>query len=309
MLPDFRLVSDSDIDVNENYVTLSHCWGTAPFLRLTRDELRRFQDGIPIDSLPQTFQDVIIIAWRLRIRYIWIDALCIIQQGDNGLDWEREASLMNMVYSKSFCNISAAWATDSSKGLFSNRNPTSLHRTEVDLHVEGHTPACERYTLSDIKQMWGRELLRAPLNRRAWVLQERLLAPRILHFCRHELLWECCEKEASESYPIEIPPRGWRSAPNLKRLEPSSQLVRDAREAAGLGVDPMYLKHQVWWHIVESYSKCLLTRTTDKLVAISGVAKYMKSILEDQYLVGMWARYLPSELLWWRPRDTRLDPP
>jgi hypothetical protein len=64
---------------------------------------------------------------------------------------------------------------------------------------------------------------------------------------------------------------------------------------AQLSIDPKYLKHQVWWHIVAMYSKCSLTRTADKLVAISGVAK---SILKDQYLVGMWAKYLPSELLW-----------
>lgn len=175
------------------------------FLKLTRDELHRFQEGIPIDSLPQTFQDAIGIARRLRIRYIWIDSLCIIQQSDNDdLAWKREASLMDMVYSKSFCNISATWATNSSKGLFSNRNPTFLHYIEVDLHVKGQAPGCKRYTVSDIKLMWRSELLEAPLSRRGWVLQERLLAPRILHFCRHELFWECCEKEASESYPIEM---------------------------------------------------------------------------------------------------------
>ena len=66
----FHLVSNSDIDAEEDYVTLSHRWGTADFLKLTRDELHRFQEGIPIDSLPQTFQDAIGIARRLRIRYI-----------------------------------------------------------------------------------------------------------------------------------------------------------------------------------------------------------------------------------------------
>jgi hypothetical protein len=301
----FRLVSGSDIDYNEDYVTLSHRWGTASFLQLTRDVQDQFQRGVPIDSLPPTFQDAISVARRLRIRYIWIDSLCIIQRGDCGLDWKRESPSMDMVYSKAFCNISATWATDSSKGLFCDRNPAFLHHTQVDLHIESQASGHELYILSDAKLMWDGEITEAPLNKRGWVLQERLLAPRILHFCRHELLWECCEKDASESYPVKIP--GWGSNFNLKRLDPSSELARRERARRGLSLDQKYLKHQIWWHILDNYSECLLTKTTDKLVAIFGIAKYMKSIIEDQYIVGMWVKYLPSELLWWRHTDDRRD--
>jgi len=59
-------------------------------------------------------QDTMKFARRLGIQYLWIDALCIIQEGDNGDDWEREALLMDKVYCNAYCNISATWSVDSS---------------------------------------------------------------------------------------------------------------------------------------------------------------------------------------------------
>ena len=62
------------------------------------------------------------ISLRLGIKYIWIDSLCIIQEGDEMKDWVHEASLMQQVYSNSTINISALGATDGSKGLFLEQN-------------------------------------------------------------------------------------------------------------------------------------------------------------------------------------------
>ena len=63
---------------------------------------------ILVQSLPQAFQDAIVIALKLGIRYIWIDCLCIIQ--DSSKDFQAEASQMHKVYGNSYCNISATGA-------------------------------------------------------------------------------------------------------------------------------------------------------------------------------------------------------
>lgn len=44
-----------------------------------------------------------------------------------------------------------------------------------------------------------------PLMKRAWVVQELLLAPRILHLTGTQLFWECYELNACEIYPRGLP--------------------------------------------------------------------------------------------------------
>jgi hypothetical protein len=58
-----------------------------------------------ISSLPKTFQDAICVTRRLGIKYLRIDALCIIQDSEE--DWRREASLMERVYAEAYLNIAA----------------------------------------------------------------------------------------------------------------------------------------------------------------------------------------------------------
>lgn len=87
------------------YMTLSHRWGAASFLKLTLSKLPDLVKGFSIAELPQTFQDAIVVAQRLGCQYLWIDSLCIIQ--DSTEDWLHEAGLMGEVYANSHCNIAA----------------------------------------------------------------------------------------------------------------------------------------------------------------------------------------------------------
>jgi hypothetical protein len=64
------------------YTTLSHCWGTIPPLKLTKENRVQFYDEIPQDQIPKTFADAMAIIRLLGIEYIWVDSMCIIQ-GDN----------------------------------------------------------------------------------------------------------------------------------------------------------------------------------------------------------------------------------
>ena len=76
--------------------------------------------GSLIRDLPRAFQDMITVARRFSIRYIWIDSLCILQ--DSKEYWEKEASMMQDVYVNSSCNIAAAASTDPHGGLFRSRH-------------------------------------------------------------------------------------------------------------------------------------------------------------------------------------------
>jgi hypothetical protein len=113
-----------------------------------------------------------------------------------------------------------------------------------------------------------------PLAKRAWALQERLLARRTLHFSRTEIFWECKNQLACESFPYEIPGRLFRED-NFKKT-----------------------KELDWHYILRYYTAAKPTYGSDKLVALSGIAKTFQQVTKDQYLAGMWRRGLESTLYW-----------
>lgn len=116
-----RLIETSNLSCKPTYMTLSHCWGSAIFLKLTAGTFSQFTIGIPLTSLPKTFQDAANVAWQLGSKYLWIDSLCIRQ--DSLSDWQQEAATMNDVYAGSLCNIVASASSDSNGGCFRKRDP------------------------------------------------------------------------------------------------------------------------------------------------------------------------------------------
>ncbi|KAH7073510.1 heterokaryon incompatibility protein [Paraphoma chrysanthemicola] len=282
-----RLIETDTISFNGPYMTLSHCWGRTDCLKLTTDNYTQLLHRISSHLLPQLYQDAVYITRHFGIRYLWIDSLCIIQRGDGLVDWLREVKVMGQVYSNSFCNISAANAPDSDHTLFCSRNPDTLYPQIVDLIVDGHV---RQYLVSDYR-FWETEVSCAPINIRGWVIQERLLSPRVLHFGEREILWECREKEAAEIYPNGLPHKFSGSVQRFKSL------ALDHCNANNR-IDSNLAAYSSWFQIVRAYTACELSFPRDKLVALSAIAKVMRNILQDEYVAGMWRRYLGFELLW-----------
>ncbi|KAL2109836.1 hypothetical protein VUR80DRAFT_1920 [Thermomyces stellatus] len=283
-----RLVETSTTAINGPYMTLSHCWGQADCLKLTTENYCQFLDEIPLPLLPQLYQDAVYITRSLGVRYLWVDALCIIQRGDKSRDWQHEVTLMHKVYSNSFCNISPTVAPDSNHSMFAVRDPDLVYPQSVNVSVNGTTTS---HTVLNAN-FWNTEVSRSRLNKRAWVLQERLLSPRVLHFGRRQVLWECQEKDACELYPDGVPTGIFQSNSLPKNLTSGHDA---ATEETG---DVAVAKYRSWTQIVRAYSACDLTFPGDKLVALSGVAKTMAKILRDEYVAGMWRRYLERDILW-----------
>lgn len=83
---------------------------------LTRANLQSFFTEIPHQPLPKTIQEAIDATRVLGLDYIWIDALCIIQQDKD--DWLIEAGRMRSVYGGSYINLAASAAEDAHQGLY-----------------------------------------------------------------------------------------------------------------------------------------------------------------------------------------------
>lgn len=163
-----RLVTTNPED-RGRYVTLSHRWGNKHQLTLTTASMDALMRAIPFNGLPKTYRDAVKVARSLGHRYLWIDALCIIQ--DNERDWLQEAAKMATVYHNSSCTISVHAARDDDDGFLGIRR----RRTRGDSCRSGDVSAL--VTTSN-------------LSRRGWVFQERILSQRLLHFTEKTLFLE-----------------------------------------------------------------------------------------------------------------------
>ncbi|KAI1287169.1 heterokaryon incompatibility protein-domain-containing protein, partial [Xylaria venustula] len=264
------------------YIALSHSWGGHQPAKTVRSNLAARCAGFPLSELPLTFRDAIAVATEIGIQYIWIDSLCIIQ--DDPEDWKREAATMGDVYLHSYLTIAATRAANSEAGFLGARSFTDTVRLAgVSSGVDDRNVyACQRRSFAN-------DVDDGPLNRRAWVLQERVLSPRTLHFTEHQVYWECWEHHQGEdleyqylgvmkkeAFPVQLSPR------SLLCNSPArgSELPRGS------------------WYLFSEYSSFDLTFQTDKLIAIGGLVQKLESRLQITYTKGVWKEFLHHSVLW-----------
>ena len=306
-------------------MTLSHCWGGLEVISLTSKNYELFRTQVNFTELPKTFQEAVVVTRSLGIQFLWIDSLCIIQ--DSLEDWRLQAVDMGDIYRNSWCNIAATAAKDSRGGLFQygERNPAYIKRFKVHIEDMGQPQfhgiqqvefwdavhpnenttwrgmAPGYYDCID-RDLWLREVTQSPLGYRAWVVQERLLAPRVVHFGANQLLWECNALKACELYPDGLLEGvGLLSSAELKDVEITSGYSYPEKPATqvdwnDIGTCPRIL--QSWDDIVQLYSGAKLSFPSDKLVAIAGLVNNFIGRLNAKYLAGLWGVHLPRQLLW-----------
>ncbi|RGP72370.1 heterokaryon incompatibility [Fusarium longipes] len=283
----WKIVSLPDeLESPPTYMTLSYTWGSAKNFRLLKTNLSSFQNGLPITDLPRTFQDACIVAWRFSVRYLWIDSLCIIQDCDQ--DWSRESAAMRLVYANALCNIAAAASSDPNGGLFRARNPASLQPIIVRAVLDETTPPKDYYAVDS--QYVQRQLLDRELLKRGWVFQERLLCPRVLYFTEEQVFWECFTAQRCETFPHHIPCARSSKAealPMLTDLVKGSLVVEDR---------PTLSITSRWKQLVQDYTNCKLTKASDRLFAIEGVADLFRNAFHDTYFFGLWRTELVRQL-------------
>lgn len=163
-----RLVHSTDASLSGGYCTLSHRWGTHVHFQLNRETVGLLSRGVDIEDLPKTFKDAVVATRRFGVRYLWIDSLCIEQ--DKTSDWLHEADRMYLVYSNSYCNLSAATSSDSSEGLFRSRQPEMLHPAQVSFYA-GDLGSNLEYVLCNVflASFWDDNVTNCAVNKRGWV--------------------------------------------------------------------------------------------------------------------------------------------
>jgi hypothetical protein len=268
------------------YVALSYVWGPSEENTKTeRNNLDQMYEAIPLNCLPRTLRNVFGVVKSTGIEYLWIDALCIVQ--DDDVEMSGEIKRMGYIYWNAYLVLTAMSSRGANQGLYSNRR--EYEGDDIDWHHK-----IMRSCRSLPQMTWDGPISQDyPLLTRGWTFQERILARRCVHFTAHELVWECKEERLcqcgnigsgmtvmKEPNLINNMSAAFETCVNLKTYDPSK-------------VIPM------WRECVMSYSRRRLSEPKDRLVAISGISGMLRGDAgAEQYVAGMWKDVLPFELLW-----------
>lgn len=272
------------------YTILSHCWGQTHQLHTFSHNMSEHRQRLPWDLLCKTYQEAIAVTRSLKVRYLWIDSLCIVQ--DSNEDWKRESAQMAQYYGDAYCTIAADAATDGSKGLFVQANNFVNARLPVETFTCNHVHT----TMVTNKQRPCAILAQDPMHKRAWCVQERLLSRRTLHFSSDQVYFECrrCLKaEDGRYYGRGSMSHSFYEVVDLKEL---GKIESSEAHTWDLGPSQRYYKVVAW------YSTCLLTYPKDKLQALVGLQESYSKIYGAEFRCGLWFHPSSSaqtiEILW-----------
>ncbi|PQE18109.1 heterokaryon incompatibility protein [Rutstroemia sp. NJR-2017a BVV2] len=271
------------------YAALSYCWGADQKGLTTLHNVNSRFKQLDTSALSQTIQDAITVTKRMDIKYLWIDAICIIQ--DSMDDKLSELASMGETYQNSSITIVAASASSANQGFLENREPP-----KPSFQIPFWAPSGKLSSVS-LRLDAGYNHNDEPINKRAWTLQEQLLSPRLLIYSSHTLQYHCQEHTVNLGNSLNLANIQATSLKTLResipwQLRRSSNSISNFSDLQAIG--------RAWAQIVGIYSQRLLSYGEDKLPALGAVAALFSAQANMKYLAGLWSGGLLPRLLLWQ---------
>lgn len=279
-----KLVAHQSLPRSASYLALSYVWGGKQSYVLTTSTVQEKCTGLDLSQMPQTIRDAMVVAKELGFSFLWVDALCIIQ--DDAESMLTEIASMGKIYRNSKLTLIAARAQSSTGGFLGVPDPPSYLVEPFEAPLATLDGAEERVVIGHRSYY---KSYRDPINARAWTLQERLLSQRCLLYSYDGPKWIC---RASEINPL-APPAAPSMFPNLYLDGQPSHDQTDAGDE-----DRIDEAFQKWLGIRDEYVSRRLTNGQDKLPAISAIAAEVSRVTGWTYLAGLWKEDLFNELQW-----------
>lgn len=278
------------------YVTLSYCWGPNPaFLRLTAWNEKELEAGVPTSRLPLAFREAISVIQGLALRYVWIDSLCIVQDGPGSSEeWETESARMDQTYADSVLTLALSCAESPEESILNQACTLKTASPPFEFKPDSeHSDAVHNGFAIVPYDYFAHGLYEQPLWSRAWALQEHVMATRVVSFGLGELFWDCAQlPNASESVPGGR--QGTHTATSMLRL--TEKTIPDGSSDPALS--------NTWSILLREYTRRSLTfPEKDKLAALSAIARDIGKAMEDVYVAGHFWKTLPESLLWFSLQD------
>ncbi|TBU27713.1 heterokaryon incompatibility protein-domain-containing protein [Dichomitus squalens] len=282
-----------------SYVILSYVCGEDQPYRTTTANLDSYLLGIDLAALPQTIKDAIETTHNFGVRYLWLNALCILQDSEE--DIAREIGQMRTVFRGAYFTIIAASASTASQGFLQDRPPPS----PPDVTLPFRCPDGEVGTMF-LSPVWRQyDGSAEPVHQDALCLQERLLSPRALVYASHTLQFHCQTSIVNVGNSVCGPTFGAR-LPDLL-LRPDAELPSGSPSM--LSQSERKTLQWSWIETVGDYTHRTVAKPDDKLVAFASIAELFHRAWKTDYLAGLWRDTLTQDLLWYKTFETRYPRP
>ncbi|KAK1658496.1 heterokaryon incompatibility protein [Colletotrichum godetiae] len=284
-----RLVETAHIHASP-YTALSYCWGKSGNFVTMKGTIDSHKAALDVEDFPQTVRDAVQITRGLGLKYLWVDAICIIQ--DSAEDWEKEAAKMASVYSDAYFTIAAATAHTSTEGFISQKHEEALQ--QQPFRMNWRTDRGKQSVLAarvipgadaHMATITGDRKPKLPLMTRGWTLQEELLSRRTVTYTEHELWWTCQTERDCECHTYS------EVSTNTQTTLFSPKDMTSPQVAFGQ-----------WRDLVSEFFQRQLTFGSDRLPAMSGLATVFQQKTGSPYVAGLWKDNLINDLLWYTPK-------
>lgn len=278
-----------------SYLALSYCWGSGQPYVLTTKNSEALMKELCVKMLPRTISHAIEVTKTLGFKYLWVDALCIMQDSAEAAardDMNHELAIMAEVYMNAAMTIVASCVRSVTDSFLEDRPTSAQRHCDIPCRL-----APKNFLVVHIQEHLNHDDNSEPINKRAWTFQEQLLSPRLLIYASHTLQWQCrtlkCNLGGSYNAPSDSP------APRL----PSTQVLllegtQEKRKSHEPSADIPHTILQHWLRIVMSYTSRKSSLPSDKLPALSALAASYAPVFGPEYFAGIWARSAVQQLCW-----------
>ncbi|KAF4969171.1 hypothetical protein FSARC_3547 [Fusarium sarcochroum] len=250
----------------EKYVALSYVWGAVPNFRLTKANRPSLLMPGSLKKvskiLPNTIKDAIVLVRRLGCRYLWVDALCLLQ--NDAEDLELGVNVMDLIYERAWLTVVASCGHDANARLpgvqEGTRNP-SHNTVEV-------IPGVEMGIVTGLDGL----LKTSVYNSRAWTFQEQVLSRRVLYFIDDKIFYRCRAAEHAEHF-ADVLSQNQGVGSSLGSLLPEAILM----------TDPIFDFSTMLFY----YTKRALTNQNDALRAYAGITRRFAEVMKCHFFQGL----------------------
>lgn len=308
-------------EMSGTYVTLSYVWGGPQPMLTTKNVALYTTEGLAMGEFPQSIRDAVTVTHKIGQRYLWIDALCILQ--DSRADKTTQLGKMHTIYKNSYLTINASLASSTYEGFLHQPRPQREPRATIpsplpsDYNSKSNpnsnsnktkiSTAFIAYSIPTVtegpsKTYWD-EL--EPITWRGWCYQEKVLPARSLLYASDTLKYYCQTETVNIGQALCEASTGMR-LPYGTYHSPNPELKNTT------AYDTL---RKSWLAALFQYTLRSISVPTDRLPAFAAVAEQFGILItqpqfqppfpfssppssNNNYLAGLWRPTLLLDLLW-----------
>jgi hypothetical protein len=270
------------------YLALSYVWGQHKNFQTKKRNLSFLLEPGSLSrcNIPRTIRDAMDVVSNLNERYLWVDALCIVQD-DKKVKLEL-INQMNETYENALLTIVAAGGESCESSLF-GATPVQTNVTRSVEVVDGlplvWTPADLQSTLQE-----------SVYDTRGWTFQERLLSRRCLYFTDAQVYITCrLTSEREDNQNMEL-----MHLQEDASFISSNPILTSRTVQNRLDTSPTHWHDFFWTYnsLLHRYTSRELTDPSDVLKALAGIMNTLENTFKTRFIYGLPEALLDIGLLW-----------